>query len=78
MKPHCFGAAPRHDFRGEDARQLCGHLSADGEICVEHHQHELHRYVVDPEKVMERRMLGQRRDYRDIELGNPTLRDRGV
>jgi len=78
VKPHEFGAAPRHAFRGEDAAHLCGHLAGDGEICVEERGHMLHRYEIDVEKVMERRMLGQRRDYRDIELGNTTLRDHGI
>ncbi len=78
MKPHFFHAQPRHVFRGDDAAHMCGHLSSDGDICVEDRAHALHRYEVDAEKVLERRMLGQRRDYRDIELGNPTLRDHGV
>jgi hypothetical protein len=78
MKPHDFGAGPRHAFRGEDAARFCGHLSPDGEVCVEERGHALHRYVVDPEEVLVRRMLGSRRDYRDVTEGNSTLRDHGI
>lgn len=78
MKPHSFRATPRHDFRGEDAKHMCGHLSADGDICVEDRRHALHRYVPDPEEVLIRRMLGARRNYRDITEGNPRLVDHGV
>jgi hypothetical protein len=78
MKAHPFHGPPRHDFRGEDTARFCGHISPDGDLCVEERGHPLHRYEVDPVQVMERRMLGQRRDYRDLELGNPTLKDYGV
>ena len=45
--------------------------------CGQTEDHPIH-HMNDDERETARRMFESRRDYRDIELGNPTLRDGGV